>query len=52
MSNRLALVSIKSFSINRLYKTLGFKAKELCNINNIGHINKCKAICSKVSKGD
>ncbi len=51
MSNRLALVSSKSFSIIRLYEALGFEVKELYNINNIGYINKCKAICSRISKG-
>jgi hypothetical protein len=51
MSNRLALVFIKSFSNNKLYEELGFEVKELCNINNTGYINKSKAIHSRVSKG-
>jgi hypothetical protein len=51
IGNRLAEASIKSFSINRLYKGLGFKVKELYNINYISSINKYKAICSRVSKG-
>ena len=51
MSNRFALVSVKSFGTDRSYKGLDFEIKELCNINNISHINKCKAIHSRVSKG-
>ena len=51
MSNRLALASVKSFSTNRSCEGLGFKVKELRNINSIGRINKCKAIRFRVSKG-
>ncbi len=45
-------MSIKSFSTNRSYKGLGFKVKEFYNINSIYYINKYKAICSRVSKGN
>ena len=52
ISNKLALVFIKSFSNNKLYKELGFEVKELYNINNISYINKSKAIYSRVSKNN
>jgi hypothetical protein len=52
ISNRLALTFIKSFNVNGLYKGFGFKVKELYNINNISHINKCKAIRFRVNKGN
>ena len=52
MSNKLTLVFIKSFSINKLYERLGFKVKKLCNINNISYINKYKAIYSRVNKSN
>jgi hypothetical protein len=45
-------MSIKSFYNNRLYKGLSFKVKEFYNINNINYINKYKAICFKVNKGN
>ena len=51
VGNGLARASIKSFSINKSYEGLGFKVKELGNINSIRSINKCKAICSRVGKG-
>jgi hypothetical protein len=51
VSNRLALVSVKSFNVNESYEGFGFEVKELCNINSIGRINKCKAIRSRVNKG-
>jgi hypothetical protein len=51
MSDRPALASVKFFSNNRSYERLGFEVKELCNINSVGRINKCKAICSRVGKG-
>jgi hypothetical protein len=52
ISNKLALTFIKSFNVNGLYEGLSFKVKELYNINNISHINKCKAIYFKVNKGN
>ena len=52
MSNKLTLVFIKSFSINKSYKRLGFKVKKLYNINNTSYINKYKAIYSRVNKGN
>ena len=51
MSNRFALISVKSFGTDRSYKGLGFEVKKLCNINSISYINKCKAIRSRVGKG-
>jgi hypothetical protein len=51
MSNRLALMSVKSFNVDGSYEGFGFKVKELYNINNISRINKCKAIRFKVGKG-
>ena len=51
IGNGLAKASIKSFSINRSYEGLGFKIKELYNINSIGNINKYKAIYSRVGEG-
>ena len=50
ISNRFALVSVKSFSTNRLYKGLDFKVKKLYNINSTSRINKYKAIRSRVGK--
>ena len=50
ISNRLIKASIKSFNINKLYKRLSFKVKELNNINNIRSINKYKAIYFKVNE--
>ena len=52
MSNKLTLIFIKSFNNNKSYKELSFKVKELYNINNISHINKSKAIYSRVNKGN
>ena len=52
ISNRLALISIKSFNINRLYEELGFEVKELCNINSTSRINKYKTIRFKVNKSN
>jgi hypothetical protein len=43
-------VFVKSLSINKLYKKLGFKIKELYNINNVSNINKYKVICFRVSE--
>ena len=51
ISNRFTVTSVKSFYLNRSYEGLGFKVKELYNINSICSINKCKAICSRVGKG-
>jgi hypothetical protein len=45
-------MSIKSFNANKSYKGLNFEVKKLYNINNISYINKCKAIRSKVNKGN
>jgi hypothetical protein len=42
ISNKLALMSIKSFNNNWLYKRLSLKVKEFYNINNISYINKYK----------
>ena len=52
MSNKFALTSVKSFNTNKLYERLSFKVEKLYNINNISYINKCKAIRSKVNKGN
>jgi hypothetical protein len=52
MSNKFALMSVKSFNVNKSYKGLSFKVKKLYNINNISYINKCKAIRSRVGKGN
>jgi hypothetical protein len=52
ISNKLVLIFIKFFKNNKLYKGLSFKIKELYNINNISYINKYKAICFKVNKGN
>ena len=51
VGNGLTRASIKSFSVNRSYKGLGFKVEELSNINSTGSINKCKAIGSRVGEG-
>ena len=50
ISNRFALISVKSFGTDRLYKGLDFEIKKLYNINSISYINKYKAIRSRVGK--
>ena len=52
ISNRFTLVSIKSFSTNRLYKGLDFEIKKFYNINSIDYINKYKVICSRINKNN
>jgi hypothetical protein len=52
ISNNLVLMSVKSFSTNRLYKGLSFEIEELYNINSTGRINKYKAIRSRINKGN
>ena len=51
MSNRLPLSSVESFSSNWSYEGLGFKVKELSNVNSTSCTNKSKAVCSRVNKG-